>query len=344
MRAASLAGLSTLFVALWSSGWVVSQFATNDVSVISLLTTRYLLLFLAVMAVVTIAGHWRQLSQSDVICHFSVGVLSHAIYLLTAVGAFEMGVSAGLVAFVTALQPMITACLSAPITKERISGRQWQGLLIGFLAVLLLVSESYRHGVSALALALPFISVVALSIGALLNRRIELQSLQLRKEPTPVTLILLIHSVGALCILIPLGASTGQLQFEYNQQQWLVLLWLAIVVSLGAYAILLTLLRHLSAMQVSSLSYLVPPATIMQTYLVFNDAITLTDITGLIVAAVGVYFVMIPKSDGSITIQRKEFINVGEHQSGLRQTLCLTRSNRQLLTAMALGRATDIEL
>jgi len=333
MRATSLIGLSTLFIALWSSGWVVSRFAIDDVSAVALITTRYLLLFLVLLVVVTVAGHWRRLPRTDIICHFGVGILSHAIYLSFCVSAFELGVSAGLVAFVTTLQPMITAFLSAPITREKISPRQWQGLFIGFLAILLLVSESYRHGVSAIALALPFISALALSIGALINRRVELQSRQFKSRPTPVTLILLIHSVGALCVLVPLSASTDQLRFEYNADQWMVLLWLAIVVSLGAYAVMLTLLRHLSAMRVSSLSYLVPPATMIQAYFVFGDAITATDLMGLLVAAIGIYFVMIPKSG-----------NLSSAATGSLQTNRLTQPSGLLVRAVVLGRSTDIEL
>lgn len=307
MRTALLIGLSTLFVALWSSGWIVSRFAIQEVSAIALLTMRYALLFFILLVVVTVAGYWHRLSSTSIVCHLGVGILSHAVYLLSGVSAFELSVSAGLVAFVTALQPMITAYLSAPITKEHISQRQWQGLSIGFLAVLLLVSESYRHGVSALALLLPFISVLALSLGVLINRRIELQSQQVKRKPTPVTLILLIRSVGALCVLIPLSLSTGQMQLEFTTDQWLVLLWLAIVVSLGAYAVMLTLLRHMSAMRVSGLTYLVPPATMIQAYLMFGDSITTTDLTGLTVAAVGVYFVMIPRTTASETKKGRVF-------------------------------------
>ena len=243
MHAAFLTGLSLVFVTLWSSGWVVSRFAVDDVSAIALLTTRYLLLFVVLLFVVMIAGHWNKISRSDFTCHILIGILSHAVYLLSGISAFEMGVSASLVTFVAALQPMITAFLSVYITRERISMRQWKGLLIGFLAVLLLVSEGYRHGVPALALALPFFGVVALSVGTLVNRRINLQCQYRSRRSIPVTQILLIHSIGALAVLLPISISTEQLKFDYNIDQWLVLLWLAIVVSLGAYAVMLTLLK-----------------------------------------------------------------------------------------------------
>lgn len=344
MRAATLIGLSIIFVVLWSSGWVVSRFVIEDVSAIALLTTRYCVLFVVLVAVVCYAKHWRKLTRLEVLCHFGVGALSHAIYLLAGVSAFEMGVSAGLVAFVTSLQPMVTACLSAPITKEQISARQWKGLLIGFLAVLLLVSESYRHGVSALALGLPFLSALVLSLGALVNRRIELERKYYKRRPTPITLILLIQSIGALGILIPLSVSTGQLQFEYTTNQWMVLLWLAIVVSLGAYAVMLMLLRHLSAMRVSSLTYLVPPATMIQAYVLFNETITVTDLAGLAVAALGVYLVVIPKYDISIIASKLISHLKRRFQSVSLSSARMSQSNSLQTPTTSNGRNPDIEL
>lgn len=345
MQAAFLIGLSVVFVTLWSSGWIASRFAVDDVSALALLTTRYLLLFVVLLFVVTIAGHWRKVSRSDITCHIFVGILSHAIYLLSCISAFEMGVSASLVTFVAALQPMITALLSAPITRERISMREWKGLLIGFLAVLLLVSEGYRHGVPLLALVLPFIAVVALSVGTLINRRINLQCQCRSRKPIPVTLILLIHSVGALGVLLPLSITTNQLKFDYNIDQWLVMLWLAIVVSLGAYAVILTLLRHMSAMRVSSLSYLVPPVTMIQAYMVFEDSISTTDLTGLIVAAVGVYFVMTKNVEKTAAdLQPPSLSLVSENHPDRLHSIQIADGKDRFGSIMGQGRTLDIEL
>ncbi len=231
------------------------------------------------------------------------------------------------------------------MTKERISMRQWKGLLIGFSAVLFLISEGYRLGVPALALALPFIAVVALSVGTLLNRRIELRCQCLKRKPTPVTQILLIHSVGALSVLIPLSIFTGQMKFDYNMDQWFVLLWLAIVVSLGAYSVILTLLRHLSAMRVSSLSYLVPPVTMIQAYFIFEDTISMTDVVGLIVAALGVYFVMTQKSVKPVLIiQPRTPDEIADHRSDRLPKIGKARQDDLLTLVMARGRKLDIEL
>ncbi len=84
--------------------------------------------------------------------------------------------------------------------------------------------------------------------------------------------------------------------------------------------------------------------TMMQTYLVFEVAITSTDLVGLIVATVGVYFVMMPKSDKSITVQPHVIDEVKRNQSKSLQTSRMTQPDRLLVTVMALGRTTGIEL
>lgn len=282
---------------LWSSGWVVSRFAVDGLSAMSLLSARYVIVFIVMLLIVTVLGHWRRLNISTVVCHLFVGALTHAAYLLASVGSFELGVSAGLVAFVTALQPMITATLSGPITDETATRRQWQGLLLGLCAVMLLVSDGYSSGLTPQALILPFVAVMSISVGTLLHKRYELRSKIHQPDNVPVSLLLLIHSAGALAILLPLSASRDLLHFNFTFSQWMIVLWLALVVSLSAYGLMLILLRNMPTMQVASLSYLVPPATLLQAYWIFGNHISLLDAISLCIAALGVYFVMRPIVD-----------------------------------------------
>lgn len=294
MRGALLTFTSIVFVCLWSSGWIVSRFAIEDISVVTLLTLRYLVVLTVLWVFLSSTGSWRKIKRLNIRGHMLVGVLSHATYLIAAVGAFEAGASAALVAFITALQPMVTAIMSRHITSEAITLRQWQGMLIGLCAVLLLVSDGYRHGVNAYALVLPFIAVFGLSIGTLINRRMELDNLYWKRKPDPVLPVLFLQCAGALSILIPMSLVHGPIDLDLNTEQWLVVLWLALVVSLGAYAVLLLLIRNMSAMRVSSLSYLVPPATMIQAWLVLGESISMLDVAALLIAAIGVYLVIRP--------------------------------------------------
>lgn len=292
MRAISLSALGGLFVIFWSSGWIVSRFAVEEISFVTLLTLRYLIVFTVLLVFLLISGHWKTINQINIRAHLLVGVLSHAVFLLAGVGAFEMGATAAIVAFVASLQPMLTATLSRSVTSEHVSLRQWLGLIIGLCAVLLLASDGHKQGLNGYALTLPFLAALALSIGTLIYRRIELTNEIQKKKPTPVALILFLHCVGALSIFIPMRIMCGKVEVNFGIDQWLVILWLALVVSLGAYSLLVLLLRHLSTLQASSLTYLIPPATMVQAYLVFGDSISKLDVAALFIAALGVILVL----------------------------------------------------
>lgn len=311
MHGVFLTILSLVFVVLWSSGWVVSRFAVVEINFIALLCLRYLIVAGVIGMLLAVTGSWRKIKRINIRAHLLIGLLCHASYLLAGVGAFELGVSAGLVAFVAALQPMLTAVMSRFASSESITVRQWQGLIIGLCAVLLLVSESYQQGIAGYALILPFIGVLALSMGTLVNRQIELSNQLWRRKPDPILPAMFVHCVGALSILIPMCVIHQPDSYTLNTEQWLVILWLALVVSLGAYALLLLLLRHMSAMRVSSLSYLIPPATMMQAWFVFGDSISSFDVAALTLVAISLILILKPvKKSGVATVKASVPCNI----------------------------------
>jgi drug/metabolite transporter (DMT)-like permease len=70
------------------------------------------------------------------------------------------------------------------------------------------------------------------------------------------------------------------------------LVWLVVVLSLGAVLLLLVLLRRGSAAGVSSLLYLVPPATALEAYFLFGERLAALSLIGIVATAVGVALVV----------------------------------------------------
>ena len=288
------APLSILFVLLWSSGWIGSKFGLGYAGTFTLLLWRYALVVVTLLVLVKLLKAWRPISKADVSLHLLVGVLSHAVYLSTSLSAMDLGVSVGLVAFVLALQPMLTAVISAPITGEKTNIRQWLGLGLGLVAVLLVVGDRLSLGGSPGAYALLLLSTLAISVATLLNRRIEIKAKQASKPETPILMMLLIHCIGALLFLIPMAG-----YFEGYQATWVpslvfAITFLAWVVSLGAYGLMFVLLRQMSAIKVSCLLYLSPPATMVIAYFVLDERLAMIDIVGLAIASLAVWIVYKP--------------------------------------------------
>jgi drug/metabolite transporter (DMT)-like permease len=68
--------------------------------------------------------------------------------------------------------------------------------------------------------------------------------------------------------------------------------WQIIAISLGAFLILMWLLKNKQANQTSSLYFLIPPFSAIMAYFVLNEQISYLDITGLLITSIGVFFVI----------------------------------------------------
>jgi drug/metabolite transporter (DMT)-like permease len=69
-------------------------------------------------------------------------------------------------------------------------------------------------------------------------------------------------------------------------------IWLIVVLSVGAILLLLWLLNSGSAAKVSSLFYLVPPATAIEAFFLFGEKVNTQGFLGIGITALGVWLVM----------------------------------------------------
>ena len=65
--------------------------------------------------------------------------------------------------------------------------------------------------------------------------------------------------------------------------------WQIIMVSFGAFTILMYLIKVGSASKTSNLFFLVPPTTAIMAWAVLNEELYKIDIIGLFIAAIGVF-------------------------------------------------------
>ena len=65
--------------------------------------------------------------------------------------------------------------------------------------------------------------------------------------------------------------------------------WQIIMVSFGAYAILMYLIKTGTASKTSNLFFLVPPCTAIMSFFVLGEELFLIDLIGLLICAFGVF-------------------------------------------------------
>jgi len=285
-----LLGLELLFVFLWNSGFIGAEYGLPYAGPWSLLFWRYL----AVTGILTLwlVGRrrlvwpgWRMAGHTAV-----VGALAHAVWLGCVLVALDLGVPAGIVALVTALQPLLTGALSGPVLGERTDARQWLGLALGFVGVVVAVGArlSADAATPALGYLIPFGSVVAITIASLMQRRwARLEA----SADLPLDAALFYQSAAATLALLPLAWGAEGFAAEPAPPFLATMAWLIVAVSLGAYWAMWRLLHRDDATRVASLFYLSPPVTMLMAWAAFGDVVIVTDGVGLLVAGAGVVLV-----------------------------------------------------
>ncbi len=270
-----------MFVLLWATGFIGAGLSMPYAEPLTFMAMRFSI-------AATIMVVWALASNSvwpkgPALFHAVVaGCLIHGIYLSALFWAVYHGLPAGMSGLVAGLQPMLTTLIAAILLGERTSGRQWAGLVIGFLGVIMVVWPKFSSGggVDLESLASAFVAVLAISAGTVWQKRFG--SVGDLKTGTAVQYI-------AAAILTAICAFA----FETRIMIWspsliFALVWLTLAISIGAILALLVMIREGAMSKVASLFYLVPGTAAIMAYLIFGETLTAVQIMGMAVTTLGV--------------------------------------------------------
>ncbi|MGI9310111.1 MAG: DMT family transporter, partial [bacterium] len=219
----------------------------------------------------------------------TIGLLGHCVWLITVIEAIRLGVAPGIAALIAALQPMLTGIVAGPLLGERVNRLQWAGLAAGFVGVAVVVADRIGDsGAPWAAYLLPFVSALSLTAATVYQRALEIKS---PDGFLPVLNNLALQCAATALALLPFALILEGAHADWNAEFVFALAWLIVVVSLGAYGLLIWLLKKCQATRVASLLYLTPPVTMVIDYIAFGNAIGLNGLIGLCIAALGVFWV-----------------------------------------------------
>ena len=274
-----------LFVFLWSTGFIGAKFGLPYAEPLSFLLVRYLFV-VGVMLVVALATRAPWPSQPRQWVHIGVaGLLVHAIYLGGVFVAIHRGLPAGVTALVVGTQPILTAFGANWLLHEKVSARQWLGLVLGFVGVVLVVGGKVALDAPAGSLAGMLIPIVvalfSITLGTLYQKRF-CPSFDLRTGSV-------IQFVPTAVATFVLAALTEDFRIEWTGRFVFALFWLVCVLSLGAISLLNLLIRRGTAVNVASLFFLTPPTTAIIAFIVFGETLTGVALAGMALAVTGVY-------------------------------------------------------
>jgi drug/metabolite transporter (DMT)-like permease len=284
-RGAWLRAMPSVFVLIWSTGFVVARLGMPHAPPMGFLAWRYALSIVAI-------GAWIMLSRRvpwprgrAQWLHLGVlGTLQHAGYLGGVWAAVKMGMPAGLAALIVCLQPVLTAAwLSWHSSAHRVTARQWVGLWLGLGGLTLVLWRRMQGGeIDAASLSLAVGALLSITVGTLYQKRF-VAAVDVRSAN-------LVQLIAALAVTLPLALLEHE-AMHWNAHLWAAMAWSVLVLTLGGSSLLYLLIQRGAATEVTSLLYLVPPCTAVMAWLGFGETVTPSMVLGMALCAAAVFLV-----------------------------------------------------
>lgn len=272
-----------LFVLLWSTGFIGARCGLPYIEPLTFLAVRMGFAVVIMAAIALLAGA-RRPNVNEIGHSLVAGSLVHGLTLGGVFTAISQGVPAGISALILGLQPIVTSTFANRFVGEKITRLQSVGLALGLVGVLLVLHD--RNIVlagSVLGWTASFLSLIGITLGTLYQKRF-CGGIDWRAGN-------LVQYLGA-GVLFTLGA----VAFETREIHWsgeliFAMVWLVLVVSIAAVALMYWLIRRFAATGFASLFYLVPVVTTFFAFIFFGERLDVISILGMVICAGGVALV-----------------------------------------------------
>lgn len=279
-----LAAMPLVFVVIWSTGFIVARYGMPHSPPMTFLAWRFLFSILCFGAWIAWSRPAWPADRTQFM-HLAVsGVFLHAGYLGGVWAAVKLGMGAALVALIMAFQPILTA-LWVSMRGDKVSGRQWVGLALGFAGLSMVVHARMQTTgeVNLFTAAMAALALASITVGTLYQKH--------HVKPCDVRTANTVQLMAAFVVALPLAL------LESGSMEWVgssigAMAWSVLVLTLGGSSLMYMLVQRGAVTAVATWLYLVPPCTALMAWILFGEVMNWQIAFGVALTAVGVYCVV----------------------------------------------------
>ena len=273
-----------LFVLLWSTGFIGAKYGLPFADPFIFLSVRVLIAALILFAIAAVMKSPIAIGTSAITRSSVIGFFLHACYLGGVFYSISKGLPAGVAAVVTSLQPVLVSILAVKVLGEQLRAKQIVGLVLGLIGVFLVLGPSFEQDIPASGVIGILVALIGSTAATLLQKKIG--------ADIPLISGTAYQYLASGLVLGITAVATGGTRIQWSGQFIVAFVWLIAVLSVGAILLLLWLLNTGSAASVSSLLYLIPPATALEAFFLFGEKVNAQGFLGIGITALGVWLVI----------------------------------------------------
>ena len=272
----------SIFLFVWSTGYVAAKFGLGFIEPFTFLALRYGLIVL-IMTVLFIVLRPKLPKTAKDWGHLAiVGVLMQAVYFGFCYMAFNLGMAVGTLSLLLSLQPILVGLIAPRWSGETVGIKQWLGLVFGLLgAVIVILARSDIEPPNVLSFTFAFLALAGITSASLWEKRFG-------SSHHPVTANFVGFAAGLLGVL-PFMFIFEEITVVWTWQLIVSLFWLVIGSSLIGVGLLWAMIRAGDVAKVSALFFMVPPLAAFFAWIVLDELMPPLAWAGMGVAAMGVY-------------------------------------------------------
>ena len=270
-----------IFVLLWSSAFITTKPIIDNSDPFAALAFRFLIVAIGFCLFSIYSKIDLLVNRKNFIESFFSGVLFHGFYLGGVFFSISKGMPTAIAALIVTLQPILTNALSRPILKEKVSLKQWIGVLLGFSGAVLVLGLDVGSNIPIIGLIATIIALLAITISTIWQKKLSTN--------LPLSVSNMYQALGGFIFHLLIIIFFVKPYIDFSQTFIIAMSHQIFLVSFGAFTILMFLIKKNSASKTVSIFFLVPSTSAFMAWLFLNESLSNLDLLGFLITTIGVY-------------------------------------------------------
>ena len=270
-----------IFVILWSSAFITTKPLIDNSDPFSALAFRFSIVTIGFFLFSLYSKQKILISKKHFLESFFSGVLFHGLYLGGVFFSISKGMPTGIAALIVTLQPILTNALSGPILNEKVTVKQWIGVLLGFSGAALVLGLDIGSKIPMIGFIATMIALIAITSSTIWQKKLS--------NNLPLSISNMYQALGGVTFHIIIIIFFAKPYIDFTQTFIIAMSHQIFLVSFGAFTILMYLIKNNSASKTVSIFFLIPATSAFMAWLFLNENLTNTDLIGFLITTIGVY-------------------------------------------------------
>ncbi len=270
-----------IFILLWSSAFITTKPIIDNSDPFAALAFRFFFVAIGFYIFSLYQNQSIIINSKNLIESLLSGVLFHGFYLGGVFYSISIGMPTGIAALIVTLQPVLTNILSGPILKEKVTKKQWIGVLLGFIGAVIVLGLDIGSAIPLAGLIATIVALISITASTIWQKKIS--------NNLSLTVNNFYQAIGGCIFHILIILIFAEPYIDFSKTFLIAMSHQIFLVSFGAFTILMFLIKKNSASKTVSIFFLIPSTSALMAWFFLNESLSNLDLIGFIITTIGVY-------------------------------------------------------